>query len=42
MVFVVVLEPSGFTLYFYAFADEVPPNLDLKAVENHAWLYQRP
>ena len=32
----------GFTLYFLAFTDEVPPNSDLKAVVNREWLWQRP
>lgn len=32
----------GFTLHFYAFTDEHPPNPDLTAVENREWLYQRP
>ncbi len=32
----------GFTLHFYAFTDDRPPNPDLTAVENREWLYQRP
>lgn len=32
----------GFTLYFLAMTDEVPPVGDLKAVENREWLWQRP
>ncbi len=32
----------GFTLYFLAQTDELPPNSDLKAVENRSWLWQRP
>lgn len=32
----------GFTLYFFAFTDDVPPNPYLYAVENREWLYQRP
>ncbi|MET1416544.1 VOC family protein [Roseibium sp. HPY-6] len=36
------VEPFGFTLYFYAFTDEVPPNADIRAVENRTWVYQRP
>lgn len=36
------VQPYGFTLYFYAFTDEVPPNPDLEAVENRTWVYQRP
>ncbi|MFG5379591.1 VOC family protein [Yoonia sp. R2-816] len=32
----------GFTLHFYAFTDEQPPNPDLTAIENREWLYQRP
>lgn len=35
--------PFGFTLYFYAFTDETPPNSDdLTAIENRAWVYRRP
>lgn len=36
------VEPYGFTLYFYAFTDDEPPNADLLAVENRTWVYQRP
>lgn len=36
------VEPYGFTLYFYAFTDETPPNPDLHAIENRTWVYQRP
>ena len=36
------VEPFGFTLHFYAFTDELPPNKDLTAIENRPWLYQRP
>ncbi|MEP1206463.1 MAG: VOC family protein [Rhizobiaceae bacterium] len=36
------VEGRGFTLYFYGFTDETPPNSDLRAVENRPWLYQRP
>lgn len=36
------VEAYGFTLYFLAFTDEQPPNIDLKAVENREWLWQRP
>ncbi|MGI9462984.1 MAG: VOC family protein [Aestuariivirgaceae bacterium] len=32
----------GFTLYFYAWSDEVLPNEDLEAVENREWLWLRP
>ena len=31
----------GFTLYFYGFASEPPPNPDLHAVENRTWVYRR-
>lgn len=31
----------GFTLYFYAFTNEAPPDPDLAAIENRAWVYQR-
>ncbi len=36
------VEPYGFTLYFYTFTDETPPDPDLKAIENRTWVYQRP
>ncbi|WP_109314294.1 VOC family protein [Pseudovibrio ascidiaceicola] len=36
------VEPFGFTLYFYAFTTERPPNPDLTAIENRTWTYQRP
>jgi len=36
------VDPYGFTLYFYAFTDETPPNPDLSAVENRTWVYRRP
>lgn len=36
------VEPFGFTLYFYAFTHETPPNPDLLAIENRTWVYQRP
>ncbi|KZL01651.1 Glyoxalase-like domain protein [Pseudovibrio sp. Ad5] len=36
------VEPFGFTLYFYAFTTEQPPNPDLTGVENRTWTYQRP
>ncbi|MEM7259786.1 MAG: VOC family protein [Pseudomonadota bacterium] len=32
----------GFTLHFYAFTDESPPDADLESVANREWLYQRP
>jgi len=33
----------GFTLYFLAYTDDVPPNTNnLEAVENREWLWQRP
>lgn len=32
----------GFDLYFLAYTDEVPPNADLRAVENRPWLWRRP
>jgi len=31
-----------FTLYFFAYTTEHPPNKDVSAVENREWLYQRP
>ena len=39
---VVPVPRGGFTLYFYAFTDEEPPNSDLLAIENRTWVYQRP
>ncbi|MEM7177879.1 MAG: VOC family protein [Pseudomonadota bacterium] len=36
------VEPYGFTLYFYAFTDEAPPDPDLTAIANRPWVYQRP
>lgn len=39
---VVPVPAGGFTLYFYAFTDDEPPNADLLAVENRTWVYQRP
>ncbi len=32
----------GFDLYFLGFTEDIPPNADLKAVENRPWLWQRP
>lgn len=32
----------GFTLYFFAFTADQPPNSDLRAIDNREWLYQRP
>jgi catechol 2,3-dioxygenase-like lactoylglutathione lyase family enzyme len=32
----------GFSLYFYGFETETPPNADLKSVENREWLWRRP
>lgn len=34
--------PHGFTLHFFAFTDERPPNDDLSVLGNREWLYQRP
>ncbi|MEM8814143.1 MAG: VOC family protein [Pseudomonadota bacterium] len=36
------VHPNGFTLYFYTFTDETPPDPDLEAVENRTWVYRRP
>ena len=36
------VEPHGFTLYFYAFTEEVPPDPDLEAIGNRTWVYRRP
>ena len=32
----------GFTLYFLAFTDDIPPDLNLTAVANREWLWKRP
>ncbi len=32
----------GFTLYFYAMTDDIPPAPDLTAVANREWLWRRP
>ncbi len=37
-----VIETRGFTLYFLASTDEVPPNPDIEDVENREWLWKRP
>ncbi len=36
------VEPYGFTLYFYAFTEEQPPDNDLTAIANRSWTYSRP
>ncbi len=36
------VEPYGFTLYFYGFANETRPDENLEAIENRTWVYQRP
>ncbi|MBO9400340.1 VOC family protein [Shimia sp. R9_3] len=36
------LTDYGFTLHFYAFTEEQPPEADLVAVANRTWTYQRP
>ncbi len=36
------VEDYGFRLYFYSWSDEELPNPDLEAVENRAWLWERP
>lgn len=37
------VEDYGFTLHFYAFTEETPPNsADQTAIENREWVYQRP
>ncbi|MEP2029362.1 MAG: VOC family protein [Paracoccaceae bacterium] len=36
------VDPFGFTLYFFAFTDELPPDPDLTAIANRSWTYQRP
>ena len=35
-------QAMGFDLYFYGFADEPPPDADLRAIANRTWLYRRP
>ncbi len=37
-----VIEPHGFTLYFLAFTDDVPPHTDIDSVANREWLWKRP
>jgi catechol-2,3-dioxygenase len=32
----------GFSLYFYSFETEMPPNPDLTSIENREWLWRRP
>ncbi len=32
----------GFTLYFLAFTDDIPPDPDLTAITNREWLWKRP
>ncbi len=36
-----VVANRDFTLYFLAFTDEMPPEVDLEAVQNRPWLWQR-
>ena len=36
------VEKYGFTLYFLAFTDEVPPAENLHSVQIREWLWQRP
>ena len=36
------VQPHGFTLYFFAFTDDDPPNPQLEAIENRTWVYRRP
>ncbi len=36
------VEPYAFTLYFLAYTSDIPPNADLRAVENREWLWKRP
>ena len=36
------IEEFGFTLYFLAFTDDVPPSDDIKSPSIREWLYQRP
>lgn len=36
------LPDLGFTLHFFAFGQENPPNDDLEATENREWLWKRP
>ena len=36
------VETFGFTLYFFAFTDEIRPDPDPAAVTNRSWTYQRP
>ena len=34
--------PHGFTLHFYTFNQDLPPDPDLTAIRNRPWVYQRP
>ena len=35
------VQSRGFTLYFLAYTEEVPPSSDLYSVENREWVFQR-
>jgi predicted enzyme related to lactoylglutathione lyase len=35
------VQPHGFTLYFFAFSNDDPPNPQLEALENRTWVYRR-
>ena len=37
-----VIAPFRFTLYFLAFTSEAPPEMDVDAIANREWLWQRP
>lgn len=37
-----VVDPPGFTLYFLAYTDEMPPSGGIHAVEDREWVWQRP
>jgi catechol 2,3-dioxygenase-like lactoylglutathione lyase family enzyme len=37
-----IVEPYGFTLYFLASTTANPPSVDIDAVDNREWLWQRP
>ena len=37
-----IVEPYRFTLYFLASTTDDPPSVDIDAVDNREWLWQRP
>ncbi len=35
------VELRGFTLYFFAYTTDIPPNSDARAVDNRTWVFRR-